>query len=123
MSHTKSLEELNSIKKDICIRMDHIVAEAAEKIHQINAFSYVEESDAESVVAIEYLQYRYQELMAEFKNCNDDLIRLTRLIKSMSPLRIQTTEVHDASTEEFLERIQRQYGYQIFDISAAYDDE
>ena len=119
MSHTKSLEELNSIKKDICIRMDHIVAEAAEKIHQINAFSSVEESDAESVVAIEYLQYRYQELMAEFKNCNDDLIRLTRLIKSMSPLRIQTTEVHDASTEEFLERIQRQYGYQIFDISAA----
>lgn len=119
MSHTKSLEELNSIKKDICIRMDHIVAEAAEKIHQMNAFSSVEESDAGSVAAIAYLQYRYQELIAEFRNCNDDLLRLTHLIKSMSPVHIQTTEVHDISTEEFLERIQRQYGYQIFDISAA----
>ena len=123
MSHTKSLEELNSIKKDICIRMDNIVAEAAEKNHQINALRSVEESAAESVAAIGYLQYRYHEIMAEFRNCNDDLIRLTRIIKSMSPPRIQTTEVHDASTEEFLERIQRQYGCQIFDISAAYDEE
>ena len=123
MSHTKSLEELNSIKKDICIRIDRIVAEAAEKIHQMNAFSSVEESDAGSVVAIAYLQYRYQELMAEFRNCNDDLLRLTRLIKSMSSVHIQTTEVQDASTEEFLERIQQQYGCQIFDICAAYDYE
>ena len=123
MSHTKSLEELNSIKKDICIRMDHIVGEAAEKIHQINALRSVEESDADSVAAIGYLQYRYRELMAEFRTCNDDLLRLMRLIKSMSPLRIQTTEVQDASTEEFLERIQQQYGCQIFDICAAYDYE
>jgi len=74
-----------------------------------------------SVVAIDFLKNRYEEIMEKFKNANDDLIRLKQLIKTLYPTENNTKRVQE-SMDEFISRIETEYSYQMFD-STTFDME
>jgi len=119
-TNTKTLEELENIKINICFRMDSYAKRASNILTQINAFRTTGEAMS-SVVAIDFLKNRYEEIMEKFKNANDDLIRLKQLIKTLYPTENNTKRVQE-SMDEFISRIETEYSYQMFD-STTFDME
>ena len=108
-----SQEILDDIRKDICIRIDYILKEAADKLNQIRLFKSVEDSAEESVsAAIKYLNQRYREQMDLFHECNNDLLQIMSLMES--------TSLHDKDNE-IISKIREKYSCQVFDVS--YEDE
>ena len=121
MSNRKELEELQMIQSNICIRMDYYAKKASDVLLQIEAFQTIEEPTTLTLAAIDYLKDRYDEIMAEFRHANEDLIRLKQLIKTLHPTENDTKRVQE-SMDGFISRIETEYSYQMFD-STTFDME
>jgi len=103
-----SPDELTSLKKDVCKKMDSQIKEAGEVLHHINIFNGLEESDS-SLAVLSYLNYRYKDIIDDFLDCHEDFIRLIQIIQVNSLTLPKNKRVPEASDGEFLERAKKQY--------------